>query len=117
MGHGYGAYHIVTMASGGSITAGVDLGRAYPSVYLEISSSPSQSEHRILAAASGIAGTYNTVYHPSINSATVATNIYKIPSGVTGAIVPIPGGFRYLKVFATAAMDNGMVYRIHVGDE
>lgn len=116
MGHGWRTVHSVTMASGGSLTSAIDLGRAYPSVYVEISSSPSQSEHRFLAAAS-LGGVYNTIYHPAINSATVACNIYKIPSGVTGALVPVPGGFQFMKVFATAAMDNGTVYRIHVGDD
>lgn len=116
MGHGWGTYHVLTMASGGSLTSAIDLGRPYPSVYLEISSTPSQSEHRVLAAAT-LSGAYNTVYHPAINSATVAANIYKIPSGATGAMIPVPGGLRFLKVFATAAMDNGAVYRVHVGDE
>lgn len=115
---GFGAYapYIVSMVSGDSLTSALDLGRAFPSIYVEIASTPSNSEHRIRAAAT-LSGTYNTVYHPAINSATVAVNPYVIPSTVTGAIVPIPGGFRYIKIFASAAMTNGASYRIYCGDD
>lgn len=116
MGHGAYRVFIVSMASGDSLTSALDLGAAYPSVYLEIASTPSNSEHRMRAAAS-LTGTFNTVYHPAINSSTVGVNPYVIPSSVTGALIPIPGGFRFLKVFATAAMTNGGTYRIYAGDE
>ena len=116
MGHGTWQVFTVTMASGGSLSTHADLGGGYPTAYLEVSSTPSQSAHQIRAAYQA-AGPFNTVYHPSINSSTVAANAYTIPSGVTGALVPIPGGIRFLKVYATAAMDNGANYRIHIADE
>jgi hypothetical protein len=104
------------MASGDSLTSALDLGKAYGTVYVEIASTPSQSEHRIRAAAS-LGGTYNTVHHPAINSSTVAVNPYVIPSAITGALVPIPGGLRYIKIFASAAMTNGATYRVYAGEE
>jgi hypothetical protein len=116
MGHGAWSPYLVSMASGDSLTSALDLGRAFPSVYVEIASTPSNCDHRILAAAS-LTATYNTVYHPAINSSTVAVNPYVIASGVTGAIVPIPGGFRFIKIFATAAMTNGATYKVYCGDE
>ncbi len=116
MGQGTEAIYVVSMASGDSLTSALDLGRAFPSVYVEIASIPSNSEHRIRAAAS-LNGVYNTVYHPAINSSTVTVNPYIIPSGVTGGLVPIPGGFRFIKIFASAAMANGATYRVYGGDE
>lgn len=116
MGHGYSTIQTVTMVSGESLSSAIDLGRVYPSVYLEIASTPSNSEHQVRAAAS-LGGTFNTVYHPAINSSTVSNNIYKIGSGITAAIVPIPGGLRFLKIYATAAMTNGQVYRVYACDE
>lgn len=116
MGHGCESIYTASMASGDSLTSAIDLGRVYATVYVEIVSIPSNSEHQIRAAGT-LAGTYNTVYHPAINSSTVAVNIYKIPSSVTGALVPIPGGFRYIKVYATAAMTNGATYKIYGGDQ
>jgi hypothetical protein len=116
MGHGWSTYFLASMVSGDSLSAALDLGRGYPTVYVEIASTPSQSEHQFRAAAT-LTGTYNTIYHPAINSSTVANNIYKVGSGVTGAAVPVPGGFRYMKVYATAAMTNGNVYKVFVSDE
>lgn len=116
MGIGVWNYNTVSMASGNSLSAELDLGRGYPTIYLEISSTPSQSEHQIYAAAVA-SGVFNPVYQPSVNSSTVSNNIYKIGSGITGALVPIPGGLRHIKVYATAAMTNGAAYRIHVGDD
>lgn len=116
MGHGCESIYTVSMVSGNSLSSAIDLGRVYASVYMQISSVPSNSEHRIYAAES-MAGVFSVVCHPAINSSTVAVNAYVIPSGITGAIVPIPGGFRYLKIFASAAMDNVATYKIYGCDE
>ncbi len=117
MGHGFQTVFTVTMASGGSLTSAIDLQRGFPSVYIQISSTPSGSEYRFRASDT-LAGVYSTVYHPSLNSSTVGVNPYVIPSSVTGVLIPIPaGGFRFLKIYATAAMDNGAVYKLYCGDE
>ena len=113
---GYAAIYTVSMASGDSLTSALDLGRAFGTIYVEIASTPSNSEHRVRAAAT-LAGTYNTVYHPAINSSTVAVNPYVIPSTVTGALVPVPGGLRFMKIIASAAMTNGATYRIYCGED
>ena len=116
MGHGFQTYFVVSMASGDSLTSALDLGGGYPSVYVEIASTPSNSIHQVRAAAT-LTGTYNTVYFPSINSSTVTTNPYSIATAATGALVPIPGGFRFIKIHATGAMTNGATYRVYIGDE
>lgn len=117
MGHGAQAVFTATMASGGSLTSALDLGRGFPSVYLQIQSTPSNSEYGIYAA-DVLVGPYAQVHHPALNSSTVGTNPYRIASSVTAALVPIPAGaFRFIKIFATAAMDNGAVYKLYCGDE
>lgn len=115
MGHGAKTVYTQTLTSGGTLTSAIDLGRAWNSVYLEITSIPSNSQIHIQAAET-LAGTYRRVYHPSINSSTVTTNVFAVSSAVTNAIVPIPGGLRFMKVETTMAIDNGTVFKIHGGD-
>ncbi len=116
MGHGAYAVYTVSMTSGDSLTSALDLGRSFPCIYVEIASTPSATDHQMKVAAT-LGGTYNTVYHPSLNSSTVTTNPYKVASGVTGAVVPFPGGFQFIKIWATAAMANGCTYKVYCGDE
>lgn len=94
MGHGLIKVYSQQLTSGVTTpTTGVDLGRAYASVYLQIPTMPSGSL-QIKASADDV--TYFNVFNGAVNTATVATFI--INSAVTNAIVPIPPGFRYYKV-------------------
>lgn len=118
---GYGVYrpYAATMASAGTLTSEVDVGRIYGSVYLEIPTMNSNTQIHIQAAyaTSANGGVYRRLTHPMINSSTVGTNDFAITSGVTSRMVPIPNGFQYYKVESTATVDNGCVFRIICADE
>ncbi len=115
MGHGAQSTFPATMASGGTLSAEVKLGRSWQNMFLVIPSMTSNSEIRIqVCDVSG--GTYRQLMHPSINSSTVATNIYKIASSVTSVAVPIPAGYQYMKVETTATVDGGQTFKVICGD-
>lgn len=60
-------------------------------------------------------GSYYQLYHPTINSATLATNQYLVSAGVgaNGGAVPLPtGAFRFMKVVCAAAPANGAIFRV-----
>lgn len=103
----------VTMASGGTLTSELNLQRGFRKLYLDPTGAA--SEVRIQAAiASG--GTYRQVYHPSINSATVAASIFKIPSSVSGGLIEIPAGLQFIKIETTAAVANGLTFKVICSD-
>ncbi len=103
-----------TMASGGTLSAAIDLGGSYDVAYLEIPTMVSGTAYAIQAATE-ITGTYRRVKHPSLNSSTVATNDFLIASSATNCLVPIPSGLRYLKVETTATVDNGALFKVVYG--
>lgn len=100
-----------SMASAGTLTPAVNLGRTYQNLWLRVPTMNSNVQLHIQAAASG-SGTYSRVNHPVINSSSVSCNVFAIASSVTNTFVPIPSGFQYIKVEATAAVDNGCVFNI-----
>lgn len=114
MGHGAEAVYFVTMASGGVLTPAIDLGRAFAKVHLEVPTLTSNTQLHIQAAVAKT-DVFRRVKQWNVASANVATD-YAISSGVTNGIAPIPGGLRYLKVEATATIDNGALFRIICSD-
>jgi|SRR3990172_1449216 len=115
MGMGAVVAFTKTMASAGTLTGEYDLGRSWENVYLVVPSMTSNSQIHIQASES-TGGTYRRLYHPSINSSTVGTNVFAVPSAVTNAHIPIPNGFRYLKVETTATIDSACIFKIICGD-
>jgi hypothetical protein len=113
MGHGAHTKYRATMASGGTLTSEIDLGRAWGKVYLDPTGAA--SEVRLQAAAS-TGGTFRQVYHPSINSSTVGANIFKIPSSVSGGLIELPAGLRFIKVETTAAVADGGSFTLICSD-
>jgi hypothetical protein len=104
MGHGAITRYTVTMASGATLTPVADLSRGWTRVYLD----PTGAASEVRIQAAGASGdTYRQVYQPSVNSSTAAANIFKIPSSVSGGLIEIPPGLRYVKVETTAAVTNG----------
>jgi len=101
------------MASGGTLSSEVNLAKSWSNVYLDVTGA--EAEVRLQAAAT-TGGTYRQVYHPSINSATVANNIYKIPSASSGGLVPLPAGLQFIKIETTAAVANGKTFNIICSD-
>lgn len=104
-----------TMASGATLTGMFDLSNhGTVANYLVVPTMNSNSQLHIQASEDGT--TFRRIYHPSINSSTVGANLFAIPSSVTNSIIPIPNGFQYLKIEATATVDNGALFKIICAD-
>lgn len=114
MGHGVATQYQVVIASGATLSAELDLGRAFSVLYLDPTGAASEVRLQV-SRSSG--GTYRQVYHPSINSSTVGANVLKIPSSVSGGMIPIPGGFRYMKVETTAAVAADVTIYMVAGEQ
>ena len=117
MGHGAISVFTATMSSGGTLTSEVDFGnRQWEKVYLAVPSMASNTQlHIQVCTESG--GTYRRVKHPMINSSTVSTpNDFAIASAATNCYVPIPNGFRFLKIESTATVDGGASFKMVCGD-
>lgn len=103
-----------TMASGGTSTGAIDLARSWKMVYLEIPSMTSNTQ--IYINASSDDETYRYTYHPMSNAAAPTGNRFLINSAVTNAMVPIPNGFRYIKVETTATVDGSCLFKVVCSD-
>ena len=101
------------IASGATLSAELDLGRAYKKVYLDMAGAKAEVR---LQGASETGGTYRSILHPIPNTTTVQANAYKIASAISGFIAEIPGGFRFIKVETTAAVADGATFKIHCSD-
>lgn len=117
MGHGLSKVYACTMASGGTMTGQCDLGRSYQNVYLVIPTMATASNGMSIYVSDSSSGTFRQLYHPSINSATVATNPYVITSAATNVVVPVPlQGIQYVKVNTDATVAHGCVFKFICGD-
>lgn len=115
---GWGAYvvHDATVSSfATSSDSEVDLGRAWHSVYLEIPTMISNAQLYI-QVASDSGGDFRRVYHPSLNSSTVGTNVFAIVSATTNAVVPIPAGAQFLKVETNVVISFTAAFKIICAD-
>ena len=113
MSHGPMYSAQITMASGGTLTSELDLGRSWKKVYIDPTGATSEVR---LQAALKAGGTYRQVYQPSINSSTVGANIWKIPSSVSGGLIEMPAGLRFVKVETTATVANGCTFNVICSD-
>ena len=115
MGHGAFSAFSQNMVSAATLSPAFDLQRGWSSVYLVIPTMNSNTQLHIQGCESAT-GTFRRVKHPSINSSTITTNDFAIASSATNRIVPIPNGLRFLKVEATATVDNGATFKIICSD-
>lgn len=114
MSHGAISVYTVGIASNTTLTSGVDLGRAWRNVYLEIPTMTSGTD--VLLKASNDSSTFRSVYSRT-NSAAAQANIFTVKSNVTQAIVDIPAGLRYLAVeLSTAMTATSAIFRIICSD-
>lgn len=114
MSYGPMAVYTVTMASGGTLTGGADIARSYKNVFLEIPTMNSNTQLHVWGSSDN--STFRRVYQPMQNSAAPTGALFTINSAVTGALVPIPNGIRYVKVESTATVDNGCVFKMICSD-
>jgi hypothetical protein len=104
-----------TITSGtGTFTSQINLTRAFSSVYLEVPTFSTNTEVYINAASTD-GGTFNRVYHAVINSSTASCHVFVIQTGVVG-FVPIPNGFKYLKVEVGSVVDDGASFNVVCSD-
>lgn len=109
MGYGPAVSYQVTMASGGTLSAEINLQRSFSVVYLDVTGAASEVR---LQAAGSAGGAYRQVYHPSVNSSTASANVFKIPSAASGGLVPLPAGLQFMKIETTAAVANGLTFKL-----
>ncbi len=113
MSYGPNTVYKVTFASAGTFSSELDLKRTWKKLYVDATGALAEMR---MVATDAAGGTYRQVYHPSINSATVAANIFKIPSSTSGGYIEIPAGFRFIKLEVTAAIANGATFKIIASD-
>lgn len=108
-----------TIAVGGSITTGYDLGGGWGNVFLAI---PTMTAYCVTAtcniyiqAGDSLAGTYFTCVHPAINSSTTGIVTFTIANSAKNSLIPIPNGFRYLKVQTSNSMTAAVAFSVFCG--
>lgn len=112
MSYGPRAVYTVNLASNTTLTAALNLGRAWQNVYLEIPTMTSGCDIYLQAAASAT-GTFRRVYM-KVNSSSVQANAWGIASSVTQCLVDVPAGFQHIKVEITTAMTATSVnFNVH----
>lgn len=101
-----------TMATGATLTSAMDIGSPWAYVYLHVPAITSGTNIWIKAAPT-LAGTYNRVTQPSINSTAAQTNSFTVASVQTSAVVPLPNGLRFVKIeTATLQSDTSLTFYI-----
>jgi hypothetical protein len=111
MGVGIQRSFAVTMASGGTLTSALNLGKTFQKVYLDVPSMTSNSNIHIHAAAS-VSGTYRRVALPVIGTATIGHNTFTIGSATTNRVLEIPAGLQFIKIETTATCDSGQIFNV-----
>lgn len=107
------SYFTKTMAATATLTSAYDLSpRGWPKCYLDVPTMASASDFYIQASVTET-GTYRRITAQDPNQATD----FKIASSVTNRIVPIPTGFRYVKVEASTANTAALNFNIICGDD
>ena len=106
-----------SIASGASTSGEINLARAWKTVWLQTSSMSTAVNLNVHAAAASGAS-YFKVYHPAINSSTVAVNSFVISAGVADAcgLVPLPNGFQHIKLIGTGVISGGASFSIICSD-
>lgn len=104
----------VTIASFATSSSGLNINRSWTSVYLMIPTMTSNTELYINGSVDGT--TYRQIYNPQQNSVNPVGTRFLINSAVTNAFVPIPNGFKYIKVEASAVISFTAAFRIICSD-
>jgi hypothetical protein len=86
-----------SMADGATLSSGIDLGGIYEDVYLKIPTIASASDIYVHGSADN--STFYRITKPVVaNTSTVALNDFRVVSTTSQRMVPIPAGFRYMKI-------------------
>ena len=85
-----------SMADGATLTSGIDLSGLYDQLYLKIPVRASAAD--IYVHGSTDSSTYYRIAQPAASTASVQLNDFRIASTTSQRFVPIPVGFRYMKI-------------------
>ena len=107
-----------SIASGASTSGGVVIGaNRYGRVAVQVGTMSTAAAIGVQATMDG--STFYNVFHPTINSATVATPQMYIASGVgtNGGITVLPvGGHEYIRFVASAVVSGGVQFKVICSD-
>jgi hypothetical protein len=102
----------VDVTSGATLSSAIDLSQGWSTINLKIPSFSSGSDIYIHAAESA-SDTFVRVMHPPINSATVAVSDFRIASGLSARVIPIPVGIQHMKIeLSTGQTDTTSTFEV-----
>lgn len=108
----------VAIASGASTSSDVVLGaNRYGRIAVQVGTMSTAAAIGLQATVDGT--NYYNVFHPTINSATVATPAMYIASGVgtNGGVTVLPaGGYQQIRFVATAVVSGGVQFKVICSD-
>ena len=113
MGHGAHAYFASTIASAATRSVQVDLGRSWAHQALDIPARSNTTLYVLCSASDG--GTFRRIYNSASRAG--AETLFQIASATTNAIVPIPGGCRFIKIESQDAFADGLSFNVIVSDQ
>jgi hypothetical protein len=111
MGCGAQVVFTTSMASGVSVTSGVDMGHSWHQVWAKIPTMASGSDVYFLGSEDGV--TYKRVFHsPTISNA--APGARYVTSAITNCYVPLPDNhMRYIQFqLSTATSDTPYTFKV-----
>ena len=104
------------MTSDTTLSSEIDLQRSFSKNYLEVPTMTSGTDIFIQAACES-QGDYRRVNHEVPNTSSVQSHTFVIGSATTQKMVPIPSGFRYLKVeLSTAMTATAVIFKVICSD-
>lgn len=120
MGWGNFVTYTNSIAVGATATPAYDLGRQWEKVYLGV---PTMSAYCVTGTCNftvqggdGVSGTFFTVIHPMNNSTTSGVVTFVIANSASAQLVPIPNGFRFIKIVASNTMTAAVNLEVFCAD-
>lgn len=102
-----------SIVSGTSTSLGVNLEAYYPQVSVHIPTMPTAVSLSVQHSVDNGTNFY-IMYHPPINSATVAINpvVISVTVGAGGGLVRLPYGGQHFRFVGAAAITNGLSFKV-----
>lgn len=116
MGYELPVVYDATFSNPATSCSSIDLQRGWKTMFLKVPTMTSNTE--IYVNGSDDNSTFRPIYHPQQNSASPVGNRFIVNSaiGSNGGMVPIPNGFRYIKVETSAICSFAAGFKIICSD-
>jgi len=112
MAHGIHNVFLATMASAGTLTSEINLGRSWHRMKIE---SPARSNTTLyVQAANASGGTFRRIY--AEGNATTSPALFQVASNATNVMIPIPAGYQFIKIESQDAISDGAGFKIIASD-